>query len=120
MDRRPEAQDLIPHITGYATVISFITLGELLRGARERSWAVQRISALERYLFDNHGVLPYDVSVAREWARLMADCAKRGFTPGVNDAWIAASGLAFDLTIVARDAAFRTMAQFEPRLRVLP
>ena len=120
VDQKPEAARFLPLLDGYASAISFVTLGEVLRGLREQNWSVRRIANFETYLFDTYDLLPYDVNVAREWARLTATCTRRGFTPGVNDAWIAASALAFDLTLVARDAAFRTMAQHEPRLRVVP
>jgi predicted nucleic acid-binding protein len=118
--RRPEASDFLPHLRGYARAISFVTFGELLKGAREANWGSRRIADMERTVLDEHTILPYTVDVAREWGRLTAACSGRGYTPGQNDAWIAASALAFDLTLVARDMAFRTMARFEPRLRVVP
>jgi predicted nucleic acid-binding protein len=120
MDGKPEAGEFLAHIEGYQQAISFATFGELLRGGRARGWSIARVAELERYVFRYHVVLPYSVEVAREWGRLMATCSGRGFTPGQNDAWIAASALAFDCALVARDTAFATMARHEPRLRVLP
>jgi predicted nucleic acid-binding protein len=109
-----------PLLSGFDTVISFVTLGEMLRGARQANWGARRVAELETSLLDEFSLLPYDANVAREWARLVATCSRRGFKPGQNDAWIAATALAFDCTLVARDSAFKTMERFEARLRVVP
>jgi predicted nucleic acid-binding protein len=58
--------------------------------------------------------------VAREWATLVAQCVRNGFNPGHNDAWIAASAVAFKCTLVSGDNGFREIRKHYPALDLLP
>lgn len=119
MSGRPQARICIPHLEGVLAAVSFVTVAELIRGAYQARWSVRRVTELEDYLRDRYVVLPYTIEVARHWAALMSDCARGGYVPGQNDAWIAATALAFNCEIVSGDAGFSEMAKHHPSLFVL-
>lgn len=116
----PEAKTYIPYLKGFIGAISFVTVAELLRGAYQKRWGQPRIQEMERYIEGNYVVLPYNADVARQWALLMVGCTRGGFSPGHNDGWIAASAVAFDCTLVARDNHFREIQKHSPSLDVVP
>lgn len=116
----PHARTYIPHLEGFIGAVSFVTVAELLRGAYQNRWGQRRIREMESHIQDNYVVLPYNVDVARQWALLVANCVRDGFTPGHNDAWIAASAMAFNCTLVARDNDFREIQKRCTALDVLP
>lgn len=116
----PERLKFLPYLRGRLGAISFITIGELLFGAYRRSWGAARISAMEQHIKENYVVVPYSIDVARIWGRLVASCQDGGFTPGPNDAWIAASAVAFECPVVTNDGAFQEMSRHYPDLAVLP
>lgn len=120
MGGKPEGARFVPLLEQHIGAVSFVTVAELLRGAYQANWGARRISQMEEYLRSHYVVLPYTIEVARHWAKLVAECAKNGAAVGQNDAWIAATAVAFDCTVIARDSAFGLMAKHYPQLRVLP
>ena len=120
MAGRAEASLYVDLLEGRTAYISFVTFAELLRGAYQAKWGERRVAEMERYLREHYVVLPYSLDVSRHWARLVADCSKAGLAIGANDAWIAATAVAFGCTVLARDAAFKSMAAHVPELVVLP
>lgn len=120
MAGRTEASVYLDLLEDHTAGISFVTVGELLRGAYQAKWGDRRVADMEHYLRDRYVVLPYTIDVSRRWARLVADCAKAGLVVGANDAWIAATALTFGCAVLARDAAFKSMVAHVPELTVLP
>ena len=51
------------------------------------------------------GVLDFDVKVAAEWSRLLARIKRRGKAMPIKDSLIAATALAYGLTMATRDVA---------------
>lgn len=120
MGAKPEGAPFAALLEGHIGAISFVTVAELLRGAYQAKWGERRIADMEQYVKDRYVVLPYTIEVARHWATIMSSCAEAGVTLGANDAWIAATAVAFGCAVVARDGAFRLMAEHYPQLEVLP
>lgn len=95
------------------------TLGELVRGARKLKDKGRR-AILEKWIEQDlevqfHGrVLPFDGRAAVVWGRLMGDGDRRGRTPALADAQIAAVAIFHDLTLATRNV--RDFARFEMRL----
>jgi len=83
-------------------------------------WSERRVRALEDHIASAYTLLPYNADVARQWAGVVAACSRGGFTPGQNDAWVAATALTFGCPVVSGDRAFRRMAEHYPALDVLP
>jgi tRNA(fMet)-specific endonuclease VapC len=85
--------------------ISAITASELLHGVHRAGSARRRgqRSAFIEEILAAVPVLPVDLAVAREHARIWADLRDRGDVIGAHDLLIAATALAHELTIVTRN-----------------
>ena len=114
------AKPFRPILSGSIGAVSFVTVGELIKGALLSKWGPPRMLALREHIRANYVVLPYTIRVAEEWAALMAACVAKGKTPGLNDAWIAATALAYECPVVTNDGGYKTMQAHHPRLIVLP
>lgn len=82
--------------------ISFVTLGELLAGAGERGWGARRRDALIVFM-DQFFVLESNRAVAEAYAFIRNDLRARGRWSSDNDAWIAATALAYQLPLVTHN-----------------
>ena len=94
-----------------------MTIAELRLGvlmADDPAVRAQRLSTLAdvEALFDP---IPIDDAVARTSAELVAEARRRGRRPRVQDAWIAATAVAHDLTVYTQDDDFAAI----PRVRVV-
>ena len=78
--------------------ITFVTLGELTKWTRVRSWGPQRVAALGHWR-RRVVVLPFDEEVATTWGELQARAQLRGRPRPVNDTWIAACCLVEQLPL---------------------
>jgi predicted nucleic acid-binding protein len=85
-----------------ARAISVVSLGEMHLGAIRAHWGQRRVAALDDHL---HGyvILPIDIPIADEWARLGARCLDRGLAKEDNDIWIAATARRHGLTLATLD-----------------
>lgn len=97
--------DLTPHLAaraGQQVFLSVITVSELLYGAHRTQDPAQRNrrSAVAESVLAQFKVLQIDVPVARLHAQLKADLALRGTPIGPHDLWLAATCLAYGLTMV--------------------
>lgn len=116
---KPERERFVPHLKGRIGAVSFVTIGELVCGAVQGNWSDIKRSEMEQNIRDNYVVVPYSADVARTWGELVAACRKSGFTPGENDAWIAATAIVFDCPLVTNDEGFQQMKRHYPGLIVL-
>ena len=82
-------------IQGLTPCVTFVTAGELFRGATHAEWGTRRVSALERWL-EQVVVIPADRAVARRWGELAGKALRAGQPLPANDAWIAACCLTHD------------------------
>ncbi|WP_432936009.1 type II toxin-antitoxin system VapC family toxin [Kribbella sp. CA-253562] len=83
---------------GRRPLITFITFGELTKWVEIRHWGASSRQALADWLSDIP-VLPGDEAVATTWGRLSAAGIQRGRPRPVNDMWIAACCLTYDLPL---------------------
>ena len=84
---------------GKTPCVTFVTVGELFKGAFKAGWGQRRIEALETWL-RKVVVLPYTGEVSRAWGRVCASCEAKGVRIAANDAWIAACCLSSDLPLM--------------------
>jgi toxin FitB len=87
---------LSARLVGQTPCVTFVTVGELTKWTRLRSWGPQRLSDLARWM-GHVTVLPYDRAVAVTWGELQARAQLRGRPRPVNDSWIAACCIVHDL-----------------------
>ena len=97
--------------------ISVITVSELLHGFhRTTSEKIRdkRLAYIEGILSETT-ILQVDMPTARRHARLWADLESRGLMIGAHDLWLAATGLAHQLTLITANTR-----EFEriPELRI--
>ena len=109
------ADPYIPLLNGHELALSFMTVAELFQWAILRQWGDRRLAQLEEYL-SNYVIIPVDQPLCREWAQIRADkhCAGRVISP--QDAWIAATAIRHDLSLVTHNIKdFREI----PNLRLI-
>jgi hypothetical protein len=75
-----------------------VTLGELTKWTVLRDWGPRRMADLASWR-RQVVLLPFDEQVAIRWGQLQAGAQLRGRPRPVNDSWIAACCLAWDLPL---------------------
>jgi predicted nucleic acid-binding protein len=80
---------LTASLAGAELCVTFVTVGELHRGAAHARWGARRIGALEAWLA-RLTAIPGDRAVARRWGELTGHGLTIGRPLPANDAWIAA------------------------------
>jgi toxin FitB len=76
-------------------VVSFVTVGELVKGTYLAGWGPRRRTQIADWLRDVM-VVGYDFEVSDTWGGLAAAAMQRGRPRPSNDTWIAAVGLVRD------------------------
>jgi len=82
--------------------ISVVTVAELLHGverAGNESRRIRRQAFVEKVI-EMIPVFPFDIGVARIYARIWASVVQRGFTVGSHDLIIAATAISLDYTVI--------------------
>ena len=87
------------HVVGARVWLSFVTVAELWKWAEVRSWGEPNRERLDAWI-SGRPVIPYDIAVARWWARLAAAAQLRGRPRPQNDMWIASCCLAHGLPLL--------------------
>jgi len=85
-------------IAGVRLAVTFVTAGELYRGAAHARWGQRRLAALARWL-NALPVIHGSESVARRWGELTGNALLAGRPLPSNDAWIAACCLTHDAAL---------------------
>lgn len=87
--------------------VSVVTIAELRLGvlmASDADARQRRLSTLEVALLLE--AIPVDDRVGSAWAGLVARLRETGERMPINDSWLAATALAYDMPIVTQDADF--------------
>jgi predicted nucleic acid-binding protein len=98
LHRRKLTDPLATRLIGREPLITFVTYGELTKWAEIRHWGAHRRGELASWL-SGIPVLPGDEPVATTWGRLSAAAIRRGRPRPVNDMWVAACCLAYELPL---------------------
>lgn len=99
----PLAEAYGKHVEGRLPAISFITVGEMYYGAENANWGVEKRQNLERAL-RNFVVVPYDIEIARTYARIAVQRRRVGHPISLHDAWIAACAVRHGLPLLTHNA----------------
>jgi len=83
--------------------VSMMTVAELLQWTAVQQWGTRRISQLETLLVENYTILPIDMETCRWWGKIRAEGRKLGRPISPQDAWIAASALQYQLSLVTHN-----------------
>lgn len=87
------------HVAGNRVWLTFVGVGELWKWAEVRTWGPPNRALLDAWIA-RRPVIPYDVEVARVWARLSAGAQRRGRPRPQNDTWVAACCVRHDLPLI--------------------
>lgn len=82
--------------------VSFVTIGELLFGAKKRNWGTAKIADLERRL-RGAVIVPYDRLLCDTYGRLKAETRTAGIVVADNDMWIAASAVRHNVPLITHN-----------------
>jgi tRNA(fMet)-specific endonuclease VapC len=91
------------HLDGYEHVISFVTLGELLRWPRERNWGASRTATHRRYLQTSYVIEYVDDDLCDAWAEVMDQSRRRGAPLSPADSWIVATAWLRQIPVVSHN-----------------
>ena len=88
------------HLEGKTLAISFMTVAELCEGAYRARWGNERLARLEDEI-RNYVVIPFSNRMCRIWGQVRVARVHQPIS--VDDAWIAASALAYGCPLVTHN-----------------
>ncbi len=91
-----------PELAGRVALISFMTVAEVERWAIQYRWSEQRLHWLRLYL-GRFTVVPSSPDLCRKWAEVMVAAQAVGRRIECADAWIAATALLYDASLVTHN-----------------
>lgn len=99
---RGVVENLVAGREGEAFGISVVTVAELLHGVERADTEIRKIrrQAFVEKVIEMIPVFPFDMGVARIYARIWASLVQRGFTVGSHDLIIAATAISLDYTVI--------------------
>ncbi len=101
----PERRLYEQHMQGRMLVLSFQTVAELLAWAEENRWGARQRAALDEFL-SRFLIVPYDLALARAWAKVTTRTKAIGRRLESGDAWIAATALHRKAPLLTHDTDF--------------
>jgi tRNA(fMet)-specific endonuclease VapC len=90
------------HLLGKLKVIASQTLAELELMPLLNGWSAKRKQKLDEFLKD-YLFVEVDKNTCLQWAKIQAEAKKIGRPISTADAWIAASALVFDVSLVTHN-----------------
>ena len=90
---------LAARLVGTQPILTFVTGGELAQWTKLRHWGPRNLAMLDSWLADKP-VIPGSRAIAALWGGLSAAAIQRGRPRPVNDTWVAACCLAYQLPLV--------------------
>lgn len=94
-----------PHMSGNVLALSFQSVAELWLWTEENGWGDRQKSGMEDFL-RKFLVIPYDFELAKDWAKVSAQCMKQGRRLEAGDAWIAATAVHRRIPLLTHDRDF--------------
>jgi toxin FitB len=97
----------------YEAAITFVTVGELTQWATARDLGTRRRTELQAYIATRVKI-PGGSDVGRKWGEITAYAQRRGRPRPINDSWIAACCLTYDLPLATLNTTdFEDYAEHE-------
>ena len=91
-----------PHMRGQVLALSFQSVAELWAWTEENNWGEKQKEGMDAFL-RRFLVVPYDIELAKTWARISAHCKRNGRRLESGDAWIAATAVHHKVTLLTHD-----------------
>jgi len=96
------AQTYLPHLENRPWLISFMTEAELEQWALLANWSAKRIEWLRLFL-GRFVIVPSSRDLVLKWAEVMVAARRNGRRIETADAWIAATALLHDATLLTHN-----------------
>jgi len=90
------------HMSGKVLALSFQSVAELWSWAEEGGWGERQKAGMEDFL-RKFLVIPYDSYLAKVWAKVNAQCKKKGRRLEAGDAWIIATAVHRGIPLLTHD-----------------
>ncbi len=90
------------HIQDSALLVSFMTIAELEHWALTRNWGRQRRQLMQAHLSAYTQIMP-DSEMCRLWAEIYFGVHSVGRKISVQDAWIAATAISYQVPLVTHN-----------------
>ena len=87
---------------GQIPALSFQSVAELLAWAESNNWGEKQREGLDIFL-QKFLVIPYDIDLAKAWARISTLSKRNGRRLEAGDAWIVATAVHYKLTLLTHD-----------------
>lgn len=111
---------LAARLAGKQPLITFVTVGELTQWTRLRHWGPRNRAMIEQWLADKP-VIAGGKSIGAIWGELSAAATQRGRPRPVNDTWVAACCLAYDLPLATLNVKdFADFAEYDSLSLIRP
>ncbi len=98
----PLASVYRPLLGGHTLVISFMTVAELFQGASRAAWSDKRLERLEAQV-GSYLVIHSRYQLCKKWGEVRSIRRHQPISP--EDAWIAATALEYDCSLVTHNSA---------------
>lgn len=104
---------IFAQLAGSQLLLTYVAVGEMSRWPYQRDWGTARRRALGAWL-STKPTLPGTKGVAKKWGEIVAYAEKRGRPRPVNDSWVAACCLAYDLPLATLNVDdFKDYVEYE-------
>ena len=111
--KRTLPPELLAQLAPHEVAITCVTVGELRKWAVVRQLGARRRAELDSWV-DARPKIPAGADVARTWGEIVGYAEHRGRPRPVNDSWIAACCLTYDLPLATLNTAdFHDYATYE-------
>ena len=111
--KRTVPPTLLAELAPHEPAITFVTAGELRKWAVVRALGTRRATELEAWVAARP-IIPAGADVAHTWGEIVGHAERRGRPRPVNDSWIAACCLTYELPLATlNEPDFRDYAEFE-------
>ena len=94
--------EYVPILQGKTLFIAFMTLAEMLEGARHRRLSERNFRLFKERLCAEYFIIPWNEEICDHFARIRAE--RRNQPISVPDALISATALCYDLPLVTHNA----------------
>lgn len=91
-----------PHLQGQILALSFQSVAELWSWAEENNWGIEHRDGLVIFL-QKFLIIPYDMELAKIWAKVSTSCKRIGRRLEAGDAWIVATAVRYKIPLLTHD-----------------
>ena len=112
LNGRTQAVELLDKLSADGISVSMVVCGEVYEGFANYPDAQARLAQFDA-LLETVDLITLDRQIAREYGRLRSELRAKGQLIPDNDIWIAATALAYDLTLLSSDRHYERIPELK-------